>query len=177
MRTQLALLFVAAGGFTALADPPTKPEPFVGSLAVTSPQFTDHGPLPANMSCDGAQKQPQLSWSGAPDGTKSFAITVEDHDAPTGNFVHWVVSGIPANVHAISGVPDGAVAGPNSNGDNGWQGACPPPGGAHRYVFTVYALDAKIRDRDLTAARLDTAMAGHILATGAITAIYKRHAG
>jgi Raf kinase inhibitor-like YbhB/YbcL family protein len=172
MRTIIALLSCAAG--TAAADPPTKANPIEGSLTVTSTQFKDGGPMPADMTCDGTARMPQLSWSGAPDRTKSFAISVTDPDAPKGTFVHWVVSGIPANVTSLTAVPEGAVAGMNSNGDNGWQAPCPPPGTAHRYVFTVYALDTKLGDRDLTNARLDTAMNGHILAKGTITAHYER---
>ena len=175
MRTQLISILLVAGG-TAAADAPQKANPIEGSLKLMSTDFADNGALPAAMTCDGAAKLPQLTWSGAPERTKSFAITVEDPDAPKGKFVHWVVTGIPANVTSISGVPNGAVAGMNSNGDNGWQAPCPPAGAAHRYVFTVYALDTKLGDRDLTDARLGTAANGHILATGQLTAHYERKA-
>jgi Raf kinase inhibitor-like YbhB/YbcL family protein len=170
MRTPLVLLVVAASSLPALAAPPRA----AGSLVVSSPQFASNARLPTELTCEGAGKMPQLTWAGAPDGTRAFAITVIDPDAPKGAFVHWVVDGIPANVRSITGVPTGAVAGPNSNGDNGWAPACPPPGKPHRYVFTVYALDTAVHDADLTATQLENTIAGHVLAKGDITATYQR---
>ncbi len=98
--------------------------------------------------CDGGNQSPQLSWSGAPEGTKSFAITAYDPDAPTGSgWWHWNAVNIPASVNSLelgaSGngkMPAGTIEITNDYGVTGFGGACPPPGEVHRYVFTVHAL-------------------------------------
>jgi Raf kinase inhibitor-like YbhB/YbcL family protein len=172
--TTVTLSLVAAGTLVAGADTHVNPP---ADLTVTSGLFQNQGTLPTEMSCDGADTPPMLTWSGAPAGTKSFAIEVRDLDNHDGRFSHWIVSGIPANLNAIGGVPPGAVAGMNSDGDNGWDGPCPPAGETHRYQFTVMAIDKDIHSRDFTLDKLDSAMNGHVLASGAIVAAYTRPAG
>ena len=104
--------------------------------------------------CDGDNQSPQLSWTGAPAGTQSFAVTCYDPDAPTGSgFWHWVVVNIPANVTSLalgagdpaSGkLPAGALQIRTDFGKPGYGGPCPPPGAnVHRYIFSVYAVNAK----------------------------------
>jgi Raf kinase inhibitor-like YbhB/YbcL family protein len=101
--------------------------------------------------CSGGNRSPQLSWSGAPDGTRGFAITCYDPDAPTGSgFWHWVVANIPASVTSLaegagdasSGqMPDGSVTVRNDAGSREYAGPCPPAGDhPHRYFFTVFAV-------------------------------------
>jgi Raf kinase inhibitor-like YbhB/YbcL family protein len=101
--------------------------------------------------CTGKNQSPQLSWANAPEGTKSFAITMYDPDAPTGSgFWHWVVFDIPANSNelvtnagniTLSLAPKGAIQSVTNYGANGYGGPCPPEGhGLHQYIFTVYAL-------------------------------------
>ncbi|WP_264328204.1 YbhB/YbcL family Raf kinase inhibitor-like protein [Romeriopsis navalis] len=98
--------------------------------------------------CDGQNQSPQLSWTGVPKGTKSFAINIYDPDAPTGSgWWHWNVVNIPASVRSLPQGASGSVQLPkgvmeirNDYGQVGFGGACPPPGEVHRYVFTVYAL-------------------------------------
>jgi Raf kinase inhibitor-like YbhB/YbcL family protein len=169
MRTLLvAALFVAASGLPGLAQPEK-------SLTVTSSQFENNGKLPVDLTCDGGGAMPQLTWSGAPDGTRSYAVSVLDTDAdtPKGNFVHWVVYSIPANITAITGVPGETAA--EADPASAWRPACPPPGKTHHYVFTVYALDATLRDQaHSTAVELGKAVQNHVLARGEITATYER---
>ena len=102
--------------------------------------------------CSGGNVSPALAWSDPPAGTKSFAVTVFDPDAPTGRgWWHWVVYDIPASLRALpqdagagagSNLPQGARQTANDFGRPGYSGPCPPPGSPHRYVFTLYALDA-----------------------------------
>lgn len=98
--------------------------------------------------CEGDNQSPQLSWTGAPEGTKSFAITAYDPDAPTGSgWWHWNVVNIPASVNSVEqnvsfddGLFGDVLEIRNDYGAVGFGGACPPPGEVHRYIFTVYAL-------------------------------------
>jgi Raf kinase inhibitor-like YbhB/YbcL family protein len=105
-----------------------------------------------SFGCTGGNKSPQLAWSGAPAGAKSFVLTMYDADAPTGSgFWHWVVYNIPADATGLppaigqgGALPAGAVQGKNDGGRPSYAGPCPPQGGpAHRYVFTLHALKAE----------------------------------
>src|SRR5579885_102904 len=103
--------------------------------------------------CSGGNKSPHLRWSGAPEGTKSFALTCYDPDAPTGSgFWHWVVANIPANVTELplgagnpgGALPAGALQTRTDVGKPGYAGPCPPPGhGVHHYIFTIFAVGAE----------------------------------
>lgn len=142
---QTPILFLAA---LCLSVPPA-----LADMVLTSPDFPDGGTLPAaqvlnGFGCSGPNTSPALEWSGAPEGTKSFILTLYDPDAPTGSgWWHWTVANISADVTDLpagasgSAVPDGAVEGRTDFGSPGFGGACPPEGAApHRYVFTIYAL-------------------------------------
>ena len=149
--------------------------PVAFSLASTA--FGEGASIPTRFTCDGEDLSPDLSWTGAPDGTSSLALIVTDPDAR--GFVHWLVydvadtpSGeLPAGVSASPAAP---AQGTNSFGKPGYGGPC-PPSGTHRYVFTLYALD---RSLELSGApRIDelrTAMEGHVLAETALTGTYQR---
>jgi Raf kinase inhibitor-like YbhB/YbcL family protein len=97
------------------------------------------------FTCDGDDLSPHLAWKDVPDGTKSFALIVDDPDAPMGTWVHWLVADIPANVREIprGTVPRGAVQVKNDFGRLPYGGPC-PPGGTHRYFFKLYALNTRI---------------------------------
>lgn len=119
-----------------------------GGFALTSPELKANQPIKAEQyanifGCTGAGTSPALEWKNAPAGTKSFAVTYYDKDAPTGSgFWHWVVHNIPADVTRIDAgkAPAGAVEGNTDIGKPGYFGSCPPVGRKHRYVYTVHAL-------------------------------------
>lgn len=152
------------------------PVPF--SLA--SSAFADGSAIPPRFTCSGADVSPALAWNGAPAGTVSLALIVDDPDAPAGTFVHWVA-------YDIAGAPDGRLAegvpanastprqGRNGFGRIGYGGPCPPPGKVHHYRFTLYALDRTLK---LTGApdagQLRTAMAGHVLGEVRLIGTYRR---
>lgn len=131
------------------------------SFKLTSSEFADGGRLgPAQVlngfGCQGPNRSPQLSWEGAPEGTRSFVVTLYDPDAPTGSgWWHWVVYNIPASAKGIpagagddrgTGLAAGAVQGRTDFGKPGFGGACPPEGRTHRYIFTVHALKVEKLD-------------------------------
>ena len=137
------------------------------AFTVTSNNFKDGDYLPNThilsadfgFGCDGSNQSPHLAWSGAPAGTKSFAVTCLDPDAPTGSgWWHWIMFNIPANVTALptgagdpakGKVPAGAVQSRTDFGKPGYGGPCPPAGDrAHRYIFTIHALRVEKLDAD-----------------------------
>jgi len=135
--------------------------------------------------CTGGNASPALSWSDVPAGTKSFAITAYDPDAPTGSgWWHWTSYDLPASVHSLptgagkaGGLPGGAKQGRNDYGSNDFGGACPPPGDApHRYIFTVFALKVEKLGvpADASAALIGYMLNANKLATASITARYGR---
>ena len=137
--------------------------------------------------CSGENKSPALKWSGAPKGTKSFAVTMYDPDAPTGSgWWHWVVINIPADVTELASdagaqnsttLPKGAVQGRTDYGVNAWGGTCPPQGDKpHRYIFTVYALKTDKLDvpADASAALTAYMIHANMLAKASFTAKYGR---
>jgi Raf kinase inhibitor-like YbhB/YbcL family protein len=159
--------------------------PDIPADSLIDPKFEFNG-----FGCTGENKSPLLRWSGAPQGTKSFALTVYDPDAPTGSgWWHWCLIDIPANVSELK--PDaGNVSGANlppgakhvriDYGVAGWGGPCPPPGDPpHRYVFTVYALSVDKLDipSDATAALAGFMINANCIGKGTFTAKYGRPEG
>ncbi|BCL76788.1 kinase inhibitor [Jeongeupia sp. HS-3] len=134
----------------------------------------------AGFGCDGKNVSPQLQWQNAPAGTKSFAITVYDPDAPTGSgWWHWSVVNIPANVQSIAAgsVPGGALETRTDYGMPGYGGACPPAGDkAHRYIHTVWALDVAQLPLDANAsgALVGYMLNQHQIAKAQLIATYQR---
>ena len=128
---------------TVEGPPPRAPE----QITVTSPAFAADADIPMRFTCDGDDVSPPLTWEGVPAGTRELALLMEDPDAPSGTFVHWTLYAMPADTTALreGEVPAGAREGENSFGDTGYGGPCPPEGDEpHRYVFSVYALDAPL---------------------------------
>lgn len=142
------------------------------AFTLTSSAFAAGAEIPPQYACKGADTSPALEWSGSPEKAASFALIMDDPDAPAGTWVHWVLWNLPPTAHALpQGVPkrdqldDGSRQGRNSFMKVGYNGPCPPGGQTHRYFFRLYALDGKL---DLAAgstrAQLDAAMKGHVLA-------------
>jgi len=170
---------VAAPQSPKLSDP----------ILVTSTSFAADAVIPARHAfkgCGGENVSPQLSWRNAPKDTRGFVVTCFDPDAPTGSgFWHWLLWGIPGTVMSLAeGVGKnssplaGTVSGYTDYGLSHYGGPCPPPGDtAHRYVFTVYALDVPTlsgADAMTTGARVVFSMRGHLLAQGSLTGKYGR---
>jgi len=144
------------------------------SLTISSPSFTNGGNIAQNFTCDGADLSPQLSWSDPPAGTKTFALLVDDPDAPVGNWNHWAIWNVPASARGLAEgirkeerLSDGSMQGRNDFRKTGYNGPCPPPGKAHRYYFTLYALDTTLDLKPgATKKEVEAAMKGHVLAQG-----------
>jgi len=154
----VAVAGLAAGAYYATrpteTPTPTKtptptPKPVVTTpsgapsvFILKSDDFEDEEEIPPRFTCDGENVSPQLSWKNMPEGTKSFALSVIDVDAPGGTFVHWLIYDIPSDVREIEegGLPTGAKQLENDFGKKSYGGPC-PPSGKHRYIFTLYALD------------------------------------
>lgn len=129
--------------------------------------------------CEGGNVAPALSWSGAPAGTKSFAITVYDPDAPTGSgWWHWFAFNIPAETTSLAAgaaLPEGTVELKNDYGATGFGGACPPPGEVHRYQVTVHALPTMLEiDGSVSNALAGYMVKANSMASDTITAVYTR---
>lgn len=163
-----------------------------GGFTLSSPEIQAGGTIPARFEyqgfgCSGENRSPSLKWSGAPKGTRSFAVTVYDPDAPTGSgWWHWLVTDIPAQTGELaadagaaggSHLPKGASQGRADFGVNAWGGVCPPAGDKpHRYIFTVYALKVEKLElpADATAALTGFMINANSLGKASFTATYGR---
>ncbi len=149
-----------------------------------SPAFPAEGTIPRQYTCDGADLSPPLRWHNVPAGTTSFALIVDDPDAPGGTFTHWLLWGLsPDRRDLPEGLPstgkiedlDDATQGTNDFGRTGYGGPCPPPGPAHRYQFQLYALDTAIAIEPASSkSALLQAMEGHIVEKTVMTGRYSR---
>ncbi len=151
------------------------------AFTLNSGSFTPGAAIPTAFTCDGANESPALSWTGAPASAKAFAMIVDDPDAPSGLFTHWVIYDIPAGAgHLPQGVSKQQEAadarqGRNDFGKIGYGGPCPPPGKPHRYFFRLYALDQVLGLRPgATRDELERAMKGHVVATAELMGTYGR---
>lgn len=182
-----APVVAAIAGGPLLAESIKAPQALTVTLPGLNKGYVDDASLLNGFGCDGGNKSLALRWAGAPAGTKSFAVTIHDPDAPTGvGFFHWTIWNLPA---AQSSLPQGAsgdrskvlapaVEGHTDFGKQGYNGPCPPPGERHRYLVTVYALDvAKLEgaDSSTTGALLRVLLSSHTLAWGRATAVYGMH--
>jgi Raf kinase inhibitor-like YbhB/YbcL family protein len=144
--------------------------------------FSPGGDIPKAFTCDGSDTSPALAWTSPPAGTQTFALVVDDPDAPGRTWVHWVLYDLPATARELpEGVapggtsPAGGDQGRNDFGTLGYGGPCPPKGPAHRYYFRLHALDEKLGlGPGARRADVDRAMQGHILASAEIMGRYRR---
>ena len=145
-------------------------------MKLTSSAFDHNQKIPVVYTCDGQKINPPLAISGVPKEAKSLALIVEDPDAPTGTFVHWIVWNIdPETLEIPEGsVPEKSQEGLNGAGKEGYVGPCPPTG-QHRYFFTLYALDTTLGlNGQAKREDLDAAMQGHITAQATLVGVYRR---
>ena len=154
-------------------------------MQLTSTNFENQKSIAKKFTCDGENISPALEWFGVPEGTKSFALIVDDPDAPDPanprmTWVHWVLYNIPATVNSLpeglkdKDLPKGALQGLNDWKKTGYGGPCPPIG-KHRYFHKLYELDIVLPDLTRpTKAKLEKAMEGHVLSKAELIGLYQR---
>jgi Raf kinase inhibitor-like YbhB/YbcL family protein len=155
---------------------PGKETARTGMLMISSPAFENNGLIPEEYTCEGRNVNPRLVIGNIPPGTKSFALIVDDPDAPMGTWVHWVVWNIPPETREIreNSLPAGANQGLNDFRKHEYGGPC-PPSGTHRYFFKLYALDALLDlPHNTTKTGLEKAMTGHVIEHSGVVGLYKR---
>jgi Raf kinase inhibitor-like YbhB/YbcL family protein len=151
------------------------------ALTLTSPAFADGATIPKRYTCDADDLSPALLWTGAPTQTQSLALIVDDPDAPSGTWTHWLVWNIPPGARQLpEAVPktetldNGAAQGRNDFRRIGYGGPCPPPGKPHRYFFKLYALKARLNLKPgASKAGLEQALKAHILAQAQLMGTYR----
>ncbi len=149
---------------------------------LTSSSFTPDAALPAKYSCDGSDTSPALAWTEPPAGTQSFALVVDDPDAPKKTVMHWLLYDLPVATRVLpegvptsAKLPDGSRQGKNDHGKIGYSGPCPPAGAAHHYFFKLYALDYKTGLKPKAkGVDVEKAIKGHILARAELIARFQR---
>lgn len=175
-----ALLLV---GCTSTSNRSTKrqAQTKVSAMKLESDAFSSNGTIPPKYTCDGENISPPLKWDQPPIGTKTFALIVDDPDAPGHTFVHWVLYDLPADTRQLSEgiisqsiLSNGGAQGKNDFSRLGYGGAC-PPNGTHRYFFKLYALDRILGlAAGVTKDKVVAAMDGHILETAELMGRYAR---
>jgi Raf kinase inhibitor-like YbhB/YbcL family protein len=155
-------------------------------IVLQSPAFSLGRSIPSRYTCDGANINPPLAWSGVPSSAQSLVLICEDPDAPKGTWIHWIVFNIPATVHSLSEKilvsQVGGIEGTTSFGKTGYGGPC-PPSGIHHYYFKIYAVDvAELKDTQgnklsssAKVGDVKKAMQGHLVASGELMGIYRSH--
>ena len=162
-------IFVIAAVISITMSSPSK-----SSMKLTSSAFADGSLIPVKYTCNGKEISPPLEISGVPADAKSLILTLEDPDAPTGVWDHWVVFNIdPKTLVILEGtIPESAILGLNTSGTVAYEGPC-PPSGTHRYVFTLYALSAKLSlPEGSSKSAVLAAMNGNVLAVAELMGKY-----
>jgi Raf kinase inhibitor-like YbhB/YbcL family protein len=163
-KTVLLLVFLLIPSIVIAAEP----------MKLTSPDIRPGDYIHSKFTCQSRNVSPRLEFVNVPEKTMSFALMVHDPDAPSGDWVHWVVFNIPADKFEVSEAIAPGVEGQNDFGQTRWDGPC-PPSGTHRYVFEAYALDIKLDlQKGATRAELNKAMEGHVLDKAELIALYEK---
>ena len=175
------LTIIAVGATSCTMSEPELPDEGEMTLSLSSPAFQEGEDIPITYTCDGQDVSPPLTWGEPPSETQSFALIMDDPDAPGGVFTHWLLFNLPADSRELlEAVPpnelaNGALQGKNDFGTIGYGGPCPPPGPAHHYRFTIYALDQALDlMTDASRKQVIDAITGHILARGQLIGMYQR---
>ena len=189
MRATLCPMIALGFGVALAAEPAPPPPPKEApkvAFELKSTAFAANGAIPVEHTCDGKDLSPPLSWSGAPAGTKSFALIMDDPDAPPGTWVHWVLYDLPGTTTSL---PAGVARGEKLEGGGvqglcwgvesftrvGYYGPCPPAGSPHHYHFKLYALGAALGlTPKSTKDRVLKAMEGHVLAETELVGVFGR---
>jgi len=148
----------------------------IGEIQLTSEVFQNNQSIPLKYSCNGENINPPLSIKNIPTNTKSLTLIVDDPDAPSGDWVHWLIWNIPSNTSQIEmgATPSGSVQGLNDSKNNKYDGPC-PPSGTHRYFFKLYALDTTLNLKvNSNKNNLEDAMKGHILGQTTLIGLYSK---
>src|SRR5438477_4096037 len=149
----------------------------IADLKLSSEAFEHHKRIPERHTGDGEDVSPPLRWEGVPDGTEAFAVVVHDPDAPlVDGFTHWVAYGIPGDTTELPEAAGDLTQGANSLGNQGYNGAAPPPGhGVHQYYFWVYALDSELdREPGLDRRVLMDRIEDHVIEQARMVGTYER---
>jgi Raf kinase inhibitor-like YbhB/YbcL family protein len=179
MRHLLVMSIVVAGTCVYAEQAPRQGSAII--MELSSAAFGNMQPIPVEYTCEGRDISPPLRWAHAPAATKSFALIMDDPDAPGGTWDHWLLYNIsatldslPAAASAKTGLPAGTCEGVNSWGKTGWGGPC-PPSGTHRYVFKLYALDTLLSFKSPPRKRsLVDALQGHTLELAQLVGTYRK---
>ena len=142
---------------------------------ITSTAFSEGKEIPKRFTCDGENVSPPLAWTGAPADAKAFALIVDDPDAPSGLFTHWIVFNLPASTHSLpEGVKPAENQGTNDFRKVGYGGPCPPKG-RHRYFFHLYALKDELSGlKSPKRKEIDAALKGHVIGETVLMGTYQR---
>jgi Raf kinase inhibitor-like YbhB/YbcL family protein len=148
-----------------------------GTITITTQSFLNGKEIPPDFTCDGQNFSPSFFLEHVPDYAKSLVLLLDDQDSNPKNFTHWLAFNISPYTTSIEGAKaiGGATLGTNDYGNVEYDGPCPPIGQTHKYFFRIYALDTILNlDEGARRSDLDTAMKGHIIATGETAGIYGR---
>jgi Raf kinase inhibitor-like YbhB/YbcL family protein len=154
----------------------------ISAFALRSSAFANGADIPRRYTCEGPNVSPALNWDVPPAGTQSFAVIMDDPDAPARTWVHWVLFDLPASTRELpeglskaAELKDRSRQGRNDFGRTGYEGPCPPHGPAHQYSLRLYALDTKLNLKaGSTKLEVEKAMRGHVLAQVELMGKYKR---
>jgi Raf kinase inhibitor-like YbhB/YbcL family protein len=146
------------------------------TIQITSTAFSEGGKIPRIYTCDDQNASPPLTWTGVPTTTVSLALIMDDPDAPSGTWVHWVLYNLaPDTTNLDQGMTGLGTDGKNDFNRLGYGGPCPPRGSTHRYYIKLFALDTRLDLKSgATKAQVESAMRGHILAQGQLMGRYGR---